>query len=86
MLGELLTDSGRIDVAIAHLDESRLLAHACQAPFELAQTLVTLATLYLAAGTHAAATEFLADARSISEPLGAAPLLLRIVALETRLG
>jgi len=86
MLGELLTDSDRIDEALTHLDESRRLAHACEAPFELAQTLVSLASVHLVSGANDAAAECLTDARAISDALGAAPLLQRIAALVTRLG
>ncbi len=86
MLGELLTDSGRFDEALIHLDESRRLAHACEAPFELAQTLVSLASVHLASGAYDAAAECLADARAICEPLGATPTLQRIAALEARFG
>jgi tetratricopeptide (TPR) repeat protein len=83
MLGELLTDTGRLDEAITHLIESRRLAHACEAPFELAQTLVSLAAYQRAAGDQDAVAESLADARAIAEPLGAVPLLRKIATLES---
>jgi tetratricopeptide (TPR) repeat protein len=83
MLGELLADAGRVDEAMAHLDESRRLAHACEAPYELAQTLVSLASVQRASGAADEAAECLAEARAICEPLGAAPLLQRIADLET---
>jgi hypothetical protein len=86
MLGELLTDAGRFDESSEHLIESRRLAHACEAPFELALTLIALAAFHLATGAQPEAADCLADARAICEPLGAAPALQRIAELETRLG
>jgi hypothetical protein len=84
-LGKLLTEAGRLDEAAEHLGESRWLAHACEAPFELALTDVALAALHLATGAQPEAVDCLADARAICESLGAAPALQRIAVLETRL-
>jgi DNA-binding CsgD family transcriptional regulator len=83
--GELGTDGGDHDSAHQHLAQALALADACQAPFEQALTLVSMAELALASNDAAATHPLLADARAICEPLGAQPTLERIAALEARL-
>jgi DNA-binding CsgD family transcriptional regulator len=85
LLGELDTDAGRVDDAVAHLDAALALADACAAPYERALTLLAFATLRAATGDRAAARELLDDVRAIGAPLGAAPMLARADALAARL-
>ena len=85
LCGEIATETGRWEEAQAHLRESLALAEACAAPFERALTLVALAELGAAEDKRAEAMRLLDDARAIGQPLGAAPLLARIDALEAQL-
>lgn len=61
------------------------LATACDAPFERALTLLSLADLRRAAGLADEATSVLDEVRGICGPLGAAPTLARVDALAQRL-
>jgi DNA-binding CsgD family transcriptional regulator len=82
LLGELETDSCAFDSARKHLAEARVLADACQAPFERALTLVAIAELDIAKGDIAEARRLLAEARAICEPLRARPTVERIASLQ----
>jgi DNA-binding NarL/FixJ family response regulator len=57
----------------------------CETPFERALTLLALAELRHAAGPVDTAASLLEEAHSICAPLGAAPALARISALEAGL-
>ncbi|MGI8857018.1 MAG: helix-turn-helix transcriptional regulator [Thermomicrobiales bacterium] len=85
LLGELDTEAGRVDNAIAHLDAALALADACAAPYERALTLLALADLRTATGDPGAATQLLDEVRTICVPLRAAPALARADALAARL-
>lgn len=85
LLGELDTDAGRFDDAIAHLDIVLALAEACAAPFEPALTLLALAATFFADGQRHAAQLPLDEARGILGPLDARPALARADALAARL-
>lgn len=68
-----------------HLQESLQLADLCEAPFERALTVVTLAELRVAERDREEARKLLCEARAICEPLCAIPTIQRIEALERRL-
>jgi DNA-binding NarL/FixJ family response regulator len=84
-LAESLTVQGRCDEAAAAAQESIDLFAACEAPFERAQSEVTLAEALISAGRAVEAGELLASARAVCERLGAQLLITRIAAAE-RLG
>ncbi len=85
LLGELDSAAGRYREAEAWLKQSLDLATACAAPFERALTLLALAGLRHAAGQRDEARTLAAEVRSICVPLGAAPTLERVDALESML-
>jgi DNA-binding CsgD family transcriptional regulator len=89
LLGELGTQQRRHEIAATHLDAALALTAACAAPFERALTLLSLAELRAAmpASPHARdeIAAFLGEARTIAEPLGAAPTLARITRLTASL-
>jgi DNA-binding CsgD family transcriptional regulator len=85
LLGEIATEMTNWDEAESHLRASLAMADACAAPFERALTLAALADLRAATGETAEANLLLAEVRAIVEPLGAAPLLARVNALEAQL-
>jgi DNA-binding CsgD family transcriptional regulator len=85
LLGELATESGRIDDATRHLDVSLQLADACAAPYERALTLLARAELLAAMDDHAGAIVLLDAVRTICLSLGAQPTLARTDALAARL-
>jgi tetratricopeptide (TPR) repeat protein len=85
LLGELDTDAGRDQDALAHLDTALLLAETCAAPFERALTLAALAELHATTGKRTEARRLLDEAREIGLSLGAKPLIGRIDALAVNL-
>jgi tetratricopeptide (TPR) repeat protein len=85
LLGELDTDAGQFDDASTHLDASLALAIACEAPFERALTLLTMAELRAATGERAAAQALVDEVTAIGETLGAKPMLARANTLGARL-
>jgi DNA-binding CsgD family transcriptional regulator len=85
LLGEIETASNNHAAAEAHLTIALDLAIACEAPFERALTLLSLAELRLTMGKSSESARFLDDVRAICEPLGAAPTLARADALAARL-
>jgi len=85
LLGELDGDERHHDDAARHLEASRKLAEACQAPYERALTLLALAELRAAVGDTAAAARGLDAVRAICEPLSARPALARADALAARI-
>ncbi len=78
ILGELETAEGNVENAYQHLNVSLELADVCQAPFERALTLISLAVLDLKRGAGGKAPELLAEARNICVPLSASVVLDRI--------
>jgi DNA-binding CsgD family transcriptional regulator len=84
-LGELDTAVGQHAAAQEHLDAALSLADACATPYERALALLALAELRAAAGDRRAAETLLAEVRTTSVPLGAAPALARAGALAARL-
>jgi DNA-binding CsgD family transcriptional regulator len=85
LLGELDTDAGRFEDAAHHLNESLLLASACNAPYERALTLLAMAEAACATGDGCRARTRLDQSRTIFTSLGAAPALRRADALQARL-
>lgn len=85
LLAELDIDARRFDDAAAHLDAALSLADACAAPFERAQSLVTLARLRGEVGQIEQARSALDEADAIAQSLGAAPLLRETETLRARL-
>ena len=85
LLGELGANEGHHDDAAHHLEASRKLGDACQAPYERALTLLALAEVRAASGDAAAAASGLDAVRAICEPLGARPALARADALAARI-
>ncbi len=86
LLGELAILESRVEEADAHLQQSLVLAEACVAPYEQAQTLLALAELRLAAGKVDQVAALVEEVRAICLPLGAAPVLRRVDRLVTELG
>ena len=85
LLGEIETAARNHAAAEEHLMAALDLATACDAPFERALTLLSLADLRRAAGPADEATSVLDEVRGICGPLGAAPTLARVDALAQRL-
>ena len=81
-LGELSTDSGRLPMAAEHFEKSLALAQACEAPYELALTLLAKGQLLSAAGKREEARATLEQVGEICGPLGAEPALGRVAQLE----
>jgi DNA-binding NarL/FixJ family response regulator len=69
---------GSPEPAIRNLTSSLHLAESCQLPYEQANTLVTLATVYTMQGNQDRAGELLSSARNIAHSLGARPLIDQI--------
>jgi DNA-binding CsgD family transcriptional regulator len=84
LLGELDTEAQRFDSAMRHLSESLGLADACQAPYERALTLLTIAELQ-ATGAIEEARVSLDEARTALAALGATAILVRADHLAARL-
>jgi ATP/maltotriose-dependent transcriptional regulator MalT len=85
LLGEIETAAGNLLDAERHLTAALDLAHACEATFELALTLLAITELRMAQGPSAEAETLLDDVRKICAPLGAAPTLDRVNGLSVRL-
>jgi DNA-binding CsgD family transcriptional regulator len=85
LLGEIDVSAARHAEAEAHLTTALELADTCEAPFERALTLLSIAELRLAMGASAEAARLLEEVRGICLPLGAAPTLARVDALAARL-
>lgn len=85
LLGEVETASNTYAAAETHLTIALDLASACEALFERALTLLSLAELRLAMRETSESARLLDDVRAICEPLGAAPTLARAAALSGRL-
>jgi DNA-binding CsgD family transcriptional regulator len=86
LLGELDTESGQWAAAEEHLMASLTLATICEAPYERALTLLSLAGLHATQGDIVQAQTLLDEADSICTTLGARPTVARIAALRERLG
>jgi len=85
LLGELDSDTGRFDDAETHLNLSLTLADACTAPYERALTLLAMAELRAATNQREGAQTLITEVRTICEPLGAKPALIRADALAAQL-
>jgi ATP/maltotriose-dependent transcriptional regulator MalT len=85
LLGEIETAAGAYGAAEGHLAAALELSVACEAPFERALTLLTLAELRAATGNASEAAAMLEEVRLICVPLGAAPALAQAEALAARL-
>jgi tetratricopeptide (TPR) repeat protein len=83
LLGEQDTAAGRYDDASESLDVALALAHACEAPYERALTLLALAELRLAQGEGVGAGQTLNEALALLEALEARPALARAARLTT---
>ncbi len=82
-LGQLATEARDYASAEQSLRFALDIADACAAPFERALTLVAIAELRQTTGKIDEASSLLEQVRSICVPLGAAPTLARIDAVET---
>jgi DNA-binding CsgD family transcriptional regulator len=80
LLGEIDTATGAHAAAQGHLTVALELADVCEAPFERALTLLTLADLRAATGAAFEAAALLKEVEAICAPLGAAPALARAAA------
>ena len=85
LLGEIETAAGQYAAAEAHLAAALELAINCEAPFERALTLLTLAELRTTMGNVNEVDTLLDEIRRICIPLGVAPTLARVEALAARL-
>lgn len=85
LLGELAALDKRIVEAGEHLNASLALAEACEAPYEQALSLLSLAELGALTGDADTAWQHLNQARAICSPLGAIPALQRATAISARL-
>lgn len=85
LLGEIETAAGAYGAAEGHLAAALELATTCEAPFERALTLLTLAELRAATGNASEAAAMLEEVRLICVPLGATPVLAHAEALAVRL-
>jgi DNA-binding CsgD family transcriptional regulator len=85
LLGELDIEARRFEGAQVHLDAALALAHACEAPYERALTLLALVALRAATEEREEAMHLLDKIRTICEPLGAKPALAHADALAARL-
>jgi ATP/maltotriose-dependent transcriptional regulator MalT len=84
LLGEIETAAEQISAALAHLNSALDLAEVCEAPFERALTLVSLAELRLRTCEWADAAATLDEARRICEPIRAELTIRKINALADR--
>lgn len=85
LLGEIETEDGAYGVADGHFATALELAAACEAPFERALTLLSLAELRAATGDAAGARTLLDETRHTCAPLDAGPTLTRAAAVTSRL-
>jgi DNA-binding CsgD family transcriptional regulator len=85
LLGEIDTAAGAHGAARGHLAAALELAEACEAPFERALTLLTIADLRMATGDVDEAAKLLEEVCRICTPLGAMPALVRAESLAARL-
>jgi ATP/maltotriose-dependent transcriptional regulator MalT len=85
LLGELDTELERLDEADNHLQAALDLAQRCEAPYERALTLLTLAELAVARDDPQDANRLVREARAICEQLGAKRSLHRAVEIEARI-
>lgn len=85
LLGQIALATDDDASAETHLVAALALANACEAPYELAQTLLVVAEGRVAQGAANEASAALAEVRQICEPLGAVPVMARVEALEARL-
>jgi len=85
LFGELAALDKRVVEAGEHLRASHALAEACEAPYEQALSLLSLAELGALTGDADAAWQHLNQARAICTPLGALPALQRATAIAARL-
>jgi hypothetical protein len=84
LLSELETVTKNFGAAEMHLMAALDLATTCDAPFERALTLLSLAQLRLVTGLSDDATLLLEEVRSICDPLDVTPVLARVDALAAR--
>ena len=85
LLGEIETVAERFDAAAAHLTSALTLAEVCEAPFERALTLLSLAELRLRTDEWVDAAATLDEARRICTPIRADLTIRKITALADRL-
>jgi ATP/maltotriose-dependent transcriptional regulator MalT len=86
LLGDLATITNDAASADAHLHASLQLAERCEAPYERALSLASLAELALVENREDDAARCLSEARETFARLDAKPALGRVGALEQRLG
>jgi DNA-binding CsgD family transcriptional regulator len=85
LLGQIAIATGNPIDAERHLTVALDLADVCEAPFERALTLLTIAELRAVRGDVPETAALLDDIRQLCTPLGAAPALARATALAARL-
>lgn len=85
LLGEVACAAADFPTAQSHLAMARSLAEACDAPFERAGTLLSMAELHIATRSTPEAESLLDDVYNVCAPLHAVPILDRIANLRERI-